>query len=125
MVEDDELVRGVVERTLSEHGYTVIQALDRAEAVRACEACERSQVPMDLVLSDVVMPGMSVAELIDRLRAARPRTRILYMSGYPDRAMSHHGWLDPDHAYLQKPFTVDGLLRKVRDVLEAPPAHGA
>jgi signal transduction histidine kinase/CheY-like chemotaxis protein len=120
VVEDEDLVRRVVCEGLRLRGYRVIEARDRTEALATCDDCQRRRIALDLMVSDVVMPGLSIAELLDRLRVGYPSLRILYMSGYTDRAMSHQGVVPTGAAYLQKPFTLDALVRKVREVLDEP-----
>jgi two-component system cell cycle sensor histidine kinase/response regulator CckA len=115
VVEDEEAVRSLSRRALEAGGYTVLAAADGADAVRLVE---RYGGPIHLVLTDVVMPGMSGRELADRLVQRRPGLRVLYMSGYPGDAIVHRGALDPGTAFLQKPFMPDDLTRKVREVLD-------
>jgi PAS domain S-box-containing protein len=125
VIEDDDLVRRTVTKSLRIYGYTVIETADREDALAHCEAASRRGAPIDLILSDVVMPGMGLEELITRLRATHPRAPILYMSGYSDRAMGHQGMPDPNAAFLQKPFSIDALLAKVRELLDDPRANAA
>ena len=80
--------------------------------------CERFSGPIHLLLSDVVLAQMSGRELVERLAPLRPEMRVLYMSGYSDEAIVHHGVLKPGTAFLQKPFTTESLMRKVREVID-------
>jgi len=116
VVEDDEAVRHVARRILESAGYTVLTAASGREAVALCESLSTK---IDLVLSDVVMPGMSGRVLAQRLTALRPNLKILYMSGYPDDAIARHGILDPGTHFANKPVTRVDLLQKVREVLGA------
>ncbi len=115
LVEDELPVRTVVSETLRLNGYTVIEAINGREAL---ERCERGDMHVDLLLTDVVMPKMSGADLAARLRKLRPALSVLYVSGYTDLAVVHQGVLAAEMAFLQKPFTPEALLRKVRDVLD-------
>lgn len=116
-VEDDDSLRRLGERQLRASGYTVISAADGKEAL---EAAERRGKPVDLLMTDVVMPGMSGRELAAELvrRALVPRT--LFMSGYTDDSMGKHGVLEPGIAFLYKPFTFEALSAKIREVLDGP-----
>ncbi len=99
------------------HGYTVLSAASPAEAV----ALSRKHAgTIDILVTDVIMPGMNGRELSLALATARPTLRVLYMSGYTDAAIAHHGILEPGTAFVSKPFTPDVLARKVREVLDAP-----
>ncbi len=114
VAEDDELVRKLIVKMLTGDGYKVIAASDGAEALQECET---SQGPIDLLITDVVMPGMSGRELVQRLVKTRPGIKVIFMSGYTDDAMLHHGMLEQGMAFVQKPFTRLSLNRKVREVL--------
>jgi two-component system, cell cycle sensor histidine kinase and response regulator CckA len=116
LVEDEEDVRGLARDVLVESGYTVLEAATAEEAVRICEEHEG---PISLLLSDVVMPNVSGPQLAKRLVDLRPEIQVLYMSGYTDEAIVHHGVLEPGTAFIEKPFTPEGLTGKVRDVLDA------
>jgi FixJ family two-component response regulator len=88
----------------------------------ALALCDRHPGRIDLLLTDVVMPGLSGPALAARLAATRGGMRVIYMSGYTDRAFSQQGFLDPGTPFLEKPFALEALLRKVREVLDlAPP----
>jgi two-component system cell cycle sensor histidine kinase/response regulator CckA len=116
LVEDEEQLRTVAVSVLRRHGYQVIEARGGIEAMSAAEHYEG---PIHLLLTDVVMPGMSGAELAARLIAGRLDIGILCMSGYTDDTVVRHGILGSGMAFLQKPITPDSLLRKVREVLDA------
>src|SRR6185503_19738549 len=114
LVEDDEQLRRLTHRSLATQGYTVLEA-DRGST--ALDIARRHKGPIDLLLTDVVMPDINGRKLADTLRPARPGLRVLYMSGYPDGAIADHGMLEAGVAYLAKPFTTEAMLRKVREVL--------
>jgi two-component system cell cycle sensor histidine kinase/response regulator CckA len=116
LAEDEELVRRLLCDVLACAGYRVLQARDGPAALELDQA---HRGPVHLLLTDVVMPGINGRELADRLRLRRPRLRVLYISGYADDAISRHGALEPGTAFLQKPFTPEVVVRKVREVLEA------
>ncbi len=118
LVEDEDAVRDVARGILQRHGYTVLDTRSAGEALLRSEQYEG---PIHLLLTDVVMPLMSGPVLAKRLAPARPRMKVLCMSGYTDDAAVRHGVVDAEFAYLQKPLTVDSLTRKVRDVLDTQP----
>jgi signal transduction histidine kinase len=118
LVEDEDAVRELARQALEQSGYTVLHARQPDEALFLCE---RYTGPIDLLLTDLVMPGMSGHDLAERLVPMRPEMKILYVSGYTDNAIVHHGVLDEETAFLQKPFTPAVLARRVREVLGAPP----
>ena len=114
LVEDEESVRQLVRDTLEARGYRVLEA-ENGEA--GLETAKQHQGTIDMIITDVVMPGMSGRELAKRVTEARPETKVLYLSGYTEEAIAHEGALDPGTAFLQKPFTLQLLSRKVREVL--------
>lgn len=119
LVEDDPAVRGLLETVLSGEGYTVISAASGPQALAA--AAELAGGP-DLLITDVIMPGMSGADLVRQMTLRHPGLRVLFISGYTDDAISAHGVLAPGVAFLQKPFHPADLARKLRAVLDAPAA---
>jgi two-component system cell cycle sensor histidine kinase/response regulator CckA len=117
LVEDDEMVRKLVNEVLDNEGYRLLEA---ANGVAALSICAQYEEPIHLLLTDVVMPEMSGRELANRLAAVRPELKVLYMSGYTDDVIVHHGVLDEGTEFIQKPFTPDVLARKIREVLDRP-----
>jgi two-component system, cell cycle sensor histidine kinase and response regulator CckA len=122
LVEDEENVRRLACEILEMNGYTVIEAKDGVEAL---EVCDRYEGPIQLMLTDVVMPRLGGRELSQRLAPLRPQMRVLYMSGYTDDAIVRHGAFDRDIHFLQKPFTPEALARKVRQAISADFPHPA
>jgi PAS domain S-box-containing protein len=116
LVEDDKAVRHMAQEILQLNGYKVLDASNGKEAIRVTEEYSGD---IDLMISDVVMPQIGGRELAETLSLTRPRMRVLYMSGYTDDAIVHHGVLDGLAAFLEKPFTPDALALKVREVLAA------
>ena len=117
IVEDDEQLLHVAHRALEARGYTVLTA-GRGDA--ALDTARRHRGPIHLLLSDVTIPDMDGRELAATLRKERNDLRVLYMSGYADQAIVHHGVLDAAVAYLPKPFTTEAIARRVREVLDVP-----
>lgn len=115
VVEDEPAVRALICKTLRKNGYTVLEAVNGRDALRAAS---EHRGPLDLVLTDVVMPEMGGKELAERLSVSRPDTMIVFMSGYAESEIVHNGVLKPGTILLEKPFTPDSLARKVREVLD-------
>ena len=118
LVEDEDSIREPAAEILESRGYEVLTARDGAEALAVAGARAGD---IDLMITDVVMPGMNGSQLADAVLASRPGMRVLYISGYPEDAIAHHGVLDAGKAFLQKPCPAAVLLRTVRDMLDAPP----
>jgi PAS domain S-box-containing protein len=116
VVEDQAVVRRYAAAALRTFGYEVIEAENAEEALRVCE---RESERINLVLTDVVMPGLSGRELADHLKKRRPGIKVMFMSGYTDDAIVHHGALEKDAEFIQKPFSPDQLAIKVREMLAA------
>jgi CheY-like chemotaxis protein len=120
VVDDDAGTRNVVCKVLRANGYNVLEA---SAGDNAIDRVKQHEGPIHLLITDVIMPAMNGRELSERVRVLRPATRVLFMSGYTDDLILHHGVLDAGIAFLNKPFTPRQLLRKVRDVLDATEAQ--
>jgi len=116
LVEDEAAVRALAARVLREHGYTVLEASDGAEAVRV--AAIRAPEAIDLLVTDVVMPQLGGKAVANQISSLYSELKVLFISGYTDTAIVHHGRLDEGVAFLHKPFTPADLIRKVREVLD-------
>ena len=116
LVEDEPLVRSLAARVLRQQGYNVMEAPDGAEGMAI--AREHAREEFHLLLADVVMPKMGGKELADRLKTLWPDIKVLFTSGYTYNAITQHGLLDREMAFLEKPFSISGLVRKVREVLD-------
>jgi two-component system, cell cycle sensor histidine kinase and response regulator CckA len=114
VVEDEHTVRDLVIDILQSDGFKVVAAKNGEEALRIAESHAGN---IDLVLTDIVMPGMSGGELVQRLLALKPEIRVLYMSGYTKYTVFNHGALESVNSFIWKPFSPVDLLKKVRDVL--------
>jgi len=117
LVEDDEPLRVVSQTILAKNGYRVLVASGPADALGQCE---REAARIHLMITDVVMPGMNGLQLATQALNRRPDMKVLYVSGYTNNTIVHHGVLDPGVEFLQKPITPDALLRKVREILDEP-----
>jgi signal transduction histidine kinase/CheY-like chemotaxis protein len=115
LVEDEASVRGLAREILEACGYEVFEASNGHEAF---DRFERECVEIDLLITDIVMPGMSGRELSEKVASRCPHIKVLFTSGYTDDAIIRHGIVDQGKNFLQKPFTFDGLARKVRAVLD-------
>ncbi|MGH7657555.1 MAG: response regulator, partial [Gemmatimonadales bacterium] len=114
-VEDEPALRRMGHTILTREGYTVFTMSSADEALAHCEKYEGR---IDLVATDMVMPGLNGRELVDRLHRSRPESKVLFMSGYTDDSIIQRGILQPGTAFLQKPFSAVGLARKIREVLD-------
>ena len=118
VVDDEEMVRRLAARILQGEGYQVMVAGGGEEAIRLLQ---RASQRIDLVDTDVAMPGIGGRQLGDTIFHCWPRVRVLFMSGFPAHRILEEGALDPASPFLQKPFTRDQLTRKVKGVLAIPP----
>ena len=114
VVEDEDSVRGFLQHFLAANGYKVLIANQGQEAMELAAAYDEE---IHLLLTDVVMPGMGGRELAERLSNLRPNLKVLFVSGYTDDAILHHGVLDGETAFMNKPFSPPALLEKLRSVL--------
>jgi signal transduction histidine kinase len=114
IVEDDPVLRMVISRTLKEQGYNILVAPDGKEAL---SLFKENPVSIDIVVTDIIMPGMNGRTLVEHLMSLEPKLRVLYMSGYTDDVIAQHGVLEPETPFLQKPFTPRMLAEKMREIL--------
>ncbi len=117
VVEDEDALRRVTRKILERGGYRVLEARDGREALQICEQHTDS---IHLMVIDVVLPEMNGPKIAQHVARVRPTMRTLFVSGYPESAIHHYGVLDSDMDLLQKPFDVDALLHKVREMLDRP-----
>ena len=120
LVEDADALRELTCALLEINGYTVLAAENGKEAIQLAEQHDR---PIHLLLTDVVMPGMGGRELANHMETKRPGMKVLYMSGYTRDAIISHGVLDPGIFFIEKPFSQDALMRKLREVLDSAEAE--
>ena len=117
LVDDEDTVRRFAHRALVTHGYRVLTASDGADALQVADQCADA---IQLLLTDVIMPGMNGRELAELLLARQPHLRVLFISGYAENVLNHESAILPGAAFLGKPFKAKSLVTKVRDVLDAP-----
>ena len=122
LVEDEDGVRELIWKILTEHGHTVLEARHGRDAMAVAAGYEH---PIQLLLSDVVMPEMGAGELADQLLAGRPEMKVLFISGYTSDEVVRRGISRSDVAFIQKPFTTEELMLKVREVLTEPAPAGS
>jgi len=115
-VEDNDALRKLACKILEQQGYSILEAKNGIEALKVSE---ENGDQIHLMIADVLMPGMGGREIEERLRPLRPEMKVIYMSGYTDNAIVHHGVLNPEIEFLQKPISSEALKRKVREVLDA------
>ena len=115
LVEDEASFRELLRETLEAHGYSVLVARDGAEALHIAEA---HGGPIQIMVTDVIMPGMTGPRIAELVSPARPEMRVLFISGYSDESVTRHGLIGPGRAFLSKPFGGEVLLRSVREALD-------
>jgi CheY-like chemotaxis protein len=118
VVEDEPAVRQIVTELLEQQGYTVVTAVNGEDALRFLES---NQVPsqLDLLLTDIVMPRLTGTALADKVKTLYPDVKVVFMSGYADETLANRGTLEAGMAFIQKPFTLEVLARKIRQVLDS------
>ena len=114
VVEDNDMVRHLTDEILKPLGYSIITAQNATEALDVAASCQQ---PIDLVLTDVIMPDMDGKTMFDKISELFPKAEVLYMSGYTNEIIAHLGVLNKGVRFIQKPFTVQGLAQKVREAL--------
>lgn len=117
VVEDEEMIRELLRRTLVKFGYTVLTANHGEEALRVAE---RHDKPIDPMITDIVMPQMSGHELAKQLAPLRPEMSVLYISGYDEKMVTDQGFVDREKHFLPKPFVPRDVARKIREILDKP-----
>jgi CheY-like chemotaxis protein len=122
LVEDEPAVRSFAARILTEQGYHMLTAGNGQEAIQLVRGHDGR---IDLLVTDVVMPGMNGKELVEQIKRLQPGVRILYMSGYSDDLIAHHDVPNHGTSFLAKPFSLETLGQKVRDLLDTAPEQGA
>ena len=115
VAEDDDGVRELTFDILQKHGYRVITASNTGELFQALHDYDGS---VDMLLTDVIMPGMNGRELFEKLKSSYPELKVIFMSGYTDDVIAHHGILEEGMHFIQKPFSINLLTDKVRSVLD-------
>jgi CheY-like chemotaxis protein len=119
LVEDEGSLRSVVRNTLRTNGYAVLEAPDGKTALALAKSFD---APIDLLLTDMILPGLSGRDTAGQLQLARPAMKVIYMSGYTDEFIADHGVMDPDIVLLEKPFRMSLLLQNIREVLDGSAA---
>ena len=115
LAEDDATIRRMIQLTMESEGYTILAATDGQEAIEISSSYEGD---IHLLLTDVIMPKMNGQELANTMLQSRPEMEVIFMSGYTDDAISHHGVLEPGVHFIQKPITPSILAKKLREVLK-------
>ena len=116
LVEDEESIRTITAEMLSLHGYSVLVTENGTNALKLLNEITE---PVHLLITDVIMPDLNGKDLMDKILEKTPEIKVLFMSGYPESVISHYGVLGSDVNFIQKPFSILALTRKVREVLNA------
>ena len=116
VVEDEDAVRRLTVSILTAHGYHILEA---ANGRQANTVVERHKEPIHLILTDVILPGTTGPELVEQLKALMPAAKVVYVTSYPEAAIANHGIVAGDVAFIQKPYSVDLLVARVREILDA------